>query len=140
MSGSFARDKGQRGEREVCKLLQPVVNETFCDVGLEPPVLERNLVQTRSGGFDISGLDWIALEVKRHETTQISQWWVQCKQQAGDTRIPVLLWRRNNEKWKCRMFGYLDGGSSGRVRCPVDIGLDAFLIWFKFQLVHRLKP
>ena len=137
-SGKFARDKGQRGEREAIAVLQPVVNEVYKAMAKVPPELARNLSQTRNGGFDIEGLEWIALEIKRHETTQLSQWWAQTKSQAGSERVPVLMWRKNGGKWSVRMFGFLDAGGL-RVRCPVDISIDAFLVYFKESLQHRLR-
>lgn len=178
MGGNMSRDKGQRGEREICKLLQPVVNEVYESKGLLPPVLERNLMQTRNGGFDIAGLDWIALEIKRHETLQIPAWWAQTKEQAlvkqrsgggkGCTagepqgqgsrpyeRIPVLMYRKNRSPWRVMMYGYLEGlqepgergtmvsapkpGQTPRVRCNVDITMEAFLAWFKMQLKQRIE-
>ena len=79
MSGGFSREKGKRAEREVVKLLQPVVTKVYQEAGKEIPLLERNLMQSHKGGHDIVGLEWMALEVKHHETLQISQWWEQKK-------------------------------------------------------------
>lgn len=115
-------------------------------------------------GFDVAGLDWLALEIKRQENENLTQWWKQCKESAWEKsmkeeikrdgkagivfeRVPVLIWRRNREAWKVRMFGYLtcdgglafDEGCGGRIRCPVDIGIEAFLLWFEMKLRWEVK-
>lgn len=83
MSGNMSRNKGQRGEREVVKLLQPIVDKVYGSLGLTPPVLERNLMQSHKGGFDIAGLHWMALEVKYQETLNVGMWWNQTLAQAN---------------------------------------------------------
>lgn len=139
MAGLMSRNKGKRAEREVIKLLQPVVNEVYRSLGLEPPVLERNLMQAHKGGCDLVGLDWLALEVKHQEQQQVASWWEQCKRQAEPGREPVLFYRKNNVKWKVRMFGHLIAGSQ-RVRCPVDITPEAFLAYLRIRLLKELTP
>ena len=140
-TGKFARDKGQRAERAVVGLLQPVVNKVWTESGTRvdaPPQLERNLMQCHKGGHDLVGLDWLALEVKHQETFHINDWWEQTKEQAGKHKIPVLIYKKNNVKWRVMMFGYLEAGSN-RVRCPVDITVDAFLVWFENRLRHEFN-
>lgn len=141
MGGKFSRDKGQRAERAAIALLQPVVNKVYAAMGREAPELARNLMQSRNGGFDIAGLDWMALEIKHHETLSVKHWWAQTKIQAGQSRIPILMYKQNNVKFRVVMFGYLPAGAQ-RVRCPVDIELEAFLVYFeqmvKAQLSHQI--
>lgn len=135
------RSKGQRGEREVISLLQPIVDEVYKSAGKEPPLLQRNLMQSDRGGFDIVGLSWMALEVKRHENiTQyhLDQFWEQAKRQAKGEQIPVLLYRKNNVAWRVQMFGYLSAGKK-KVRARVDISIKAFLTFFKTKLVEELS-
>src|SRR5690606_36287786 len=128
VAGLMSRNKGERAEREVIKLLQPVVNEVYRSLGLEPPMLERNLMQAHKGGCDLVGLDWLALQVKHQEQQQVASWWEQCKRQAAPDREPVPFYRRNHAKWRVRMFGYLVAGGR-RVRCPVDITTEDFLAY-----------
>lgn len=138
MGGKMARDKGQRGEKELCKLLQPHVDKVYAEHGLESPSLERNLSQTRDGGFDIAGLDWIALEVKRVESLNINQWWDQTVAQAQGGRTPVLAYRQNHKPWRVVMRGYLDGG--GRlVQARVEISKEKFIHWFEVKLDQYLR-
>lgn len=139
MGGLMRMNKGKRAEREVVKLLQPVVTEVYLSLGLEAPVIERNLMQAHRGGCDLAGLDWLALEVKHQEAEQMASWWDQCKRQAGTNREAVLFYRRNNVKWRVRMFGHLCVGGS-RVRCPVDISVDAFLAYLRVRLMAELRP
>lgn len=146
MGGSMSRNKGQRGEREVIKLLQPLVDKVYGEMHKNPPELERNLMQTAKGGFDIAGLNWMALEVKYQEAEHIEQWWTQCKEQAmGKNRLtgeiqmvrePILFYRKNKVAWAVRMYGRLDTGVGGvRIKAPVIISVESFLLWFE----HRLR-
>lgn len=147
MSGAMSRNKGQRAEREVVKLLQPVVIAAWNKVGRDGPApsLERNLMQAHKGGHDLLGLDWLALEVKHQEQFTIASWWQQTKEQAAKaTQLlnievePVLFYRKNNVQWRVIMYGYLDVQGGGRVRCPVSIAVEAFLVWFKLRLEKEL--
>lgn len=137
MGGKQSRDKGKRGEREVVKLLQPIVDIAYRDKGLEPPVLERNLMQSHKGGCDLVGLDWLALEVKFQENTQLKTWWEQTKSQSKG-REPVLIHRKSRQEWRVRMFGHLLIGSR-RVKTPVDISLQAFSLYFKIRIEEELS-
>jgi hypothetical protein len=94
MSGKSSRDKGQRGEREVCKMLRG-------ELGLES--LSRDLSQTRAGGCDISELKGWSIEVKYQETLHINAWWQQCLDQCKNTK-PLLIYRKSRQPWKCIML------------------------------------
>mgnify|MGYP003651472821 CR=1 FL=1 len=94
MGGRKSRSKGQRGEREVAKIL----NEKL---SIES---KRNLAQYQEGGFDLVGIPDYAIEVKRCEKISIEKWWDQCKEQAEDSNlIPLLFYRKSNNKWKVVM-------------------------------------
>ena len=85
-----SRDKGQRGEREVCKLLEEHLGTAF----------KRTLQQTQEGGHDVLGLDGCAIEVKRCEKLSLEKWWKQTTIQAREVgALPVLFFRRNKESW-----------------------------------------
>ena len=85
-----SRQKGQRGEREICKLLAEKLGGEY----------KRNLMQTQEGGYDVLGLDGYAIEVKFQEKLQIEKWWEQTVQQASVERLPVLFFRRSREPWR----------------------------------------
>lgn len=147
MGGLMSREKGKRAEREIVKSLQPIVTELYEAVGREAPVIERNLMQSHKGGYDIEGLDWLAPEVKHHEQLAVDTWWEQATRQAtskgpnsfGEARIPVLFFRKNNAKWRVRMYASLGVGENLRMTgIPADISMDHFLQWFRHTLKHRL--
>jgi len=87
--GKASRQKGQRGEREVCKLLAEKLGGEY----------KRNLMQTQDGGYDVLGLHGYAIEVKFQEKFQIEKWWKQTVEQA-EGKIPVLFFRKSHECWR----------------------------------------
>lgn len=97
MGGNFSRNKGQRGEREVIKLLQPTVSKVYMEAGFPSLELTRNLSQSQNGGFDIAGLDWLALEVKYQETENVKGWWEQACRQAGVDHLGMPLAEKGEE-------------------------------------------
>ena len=138
-SGKMSRDKGQRGEREVIELLRPVVSEAYAKAGLPEPQLKRNLMQSREGGHDIVGLEWLALEVKRQETLNVNAWWKQAVQQAerAGGMVPVLLYRQNTKLWKVQLHLMIPSGRT-LVKCVGTVELNAFLVWLGVELGRRL--
>lgn len=148
MSGTMSRDKGQRAEREIAKLLQPVVTAVWLELGKDGPApsLQRNLMQAHEGGHDLLGLDWLALEIKHQERFILEAWWRQAVEQADRAERrsfvevePVLFYRKNHAPWRVIMRGYLDVRGEKRVRCPVNVGPQAFLAWFRLRLLLELK-
>lgn len=95
MQGKGRRAKGQRGERELFKL---ILEKT----GIK---LERNLQQTKNGGADAIGLDWLSLEVKYQEKENLSLWWNQTKRQTKKGQMPALAFRANRKQWKFMVEG-----------------------------------
>lgn len=133
MGGTMSRNKGKRGEREIVNMLQPIVDKVYQEFDREVPRLQRNTLQSDGGGFDIVGLEWLALEVKFQESFNLNAWWAQTSGQANVTQTPVLIYRRSRVAWRVRMMGYLPAGER-KVRTLVDIELDAWLVWFETQL------
>lgn len=144
--GAGARNKGKRGEREVIDLLQPHVDSIYKGFGLEPPVLQRNTLQSDSGGHDIVGLDWISLEVKFHETLQVAAWWKQTLEQAAKVErrdgtrgaVPVLFYRQGGRRtWNVMMYvGLL---LEVPLYVPAVIRQDDFIEWFKRRLEREVE-
>ena len=88
---AMGRNKGARAEREVLKLLGQ-------ELGV---LLERNLSQTRGGGADCLEVKGWAIEIKRQESLSRPTWWRQAVEQAEKVGAePMLLYRRNGEKWQ----------------------------------------
>lgn len=137
MGGLMSRNKGKRGEREVIELLQPIVNAVYARAGMEVPKLQRNTLQSDGGGFDIAGLEWLALEVKFQETLSVNQWWAQTLEQANGTQCPVLIYRQSRQPWRVKMF--VEATACGvRYRLPATLELDEFLGWFQLRLTEEL--
>ena len=100
-----SRQKGARGERELCKWLMDNLPGV--------PELSRTLDQARDGGADIMLLPPFAIEVKRCQVIEIEKWWKQAEIQAEQTgRIPLLAYRANRKPWTfclpCRCYLYCD--------------------------------
>lgn len=138
MGGRSSLQKGKRGEREIVSILQPEVTTFRAKNGLpDNIILKRNTLQSHSGGYDIIGLPWLAIEVKFHETYNLSSWWKQTVAQAREDQVPVLFYRKSRVKWRVRMIGVLPGSGPEDQKAVVDISIDAFLAWFRRELPHR---
>lgn len=86
------RQKGANGERQVCDLMQPVVDHVANELGMEAPRLHRNLMQASIGGEDIVGLPWYSIEVKRVEKLALAAWWEQAVTQAARKGSGASQW------------------------------------------------
>ena len=95
-----SRTKGKAGERELIGELKRVLPELS-------DALERNLEQTRDGGYDIAGLDGWAPEVKRYAQilpADVATFWEQTLTQArNDHKRPVLFMREDRREWRVRV-------------------------------------
>ena len=130
-----ARNKGQRGEREIIDILQPIVDKAYSEKGIPPPELTRNLIQSYSGGDDIEGLPWLSIEVKRRETLNVDTWWEQTIKQSAKRKgsQPALLYRANHQKWRARLLVPIAENPH-----VVEVSLATFLEWFSYQLSEYL--
>jgi hypothetical protein len=141
------RQKGAEGEREIIKLLDPIIKRVALEHGydISSASVQRNQNQTAVGGCDLSNTFGCAIEVKRQEQLAINTWWEQCLAQAKrNNEIPVLLFRQNQKKWRCIMDGaimVLDSTSpSGLspVWVRVEVSIDDFLVWFELHVHKRM--
>lgn len=143
--GAHAKNKGANGEREVIGLLQPIIDSVF-GLDLEAdevnglgrfelgvPELRRNLEQVRSGGHDVEGIPWLAIEVKRQEQLGINNWWEQTIRQAGEKALPVLIFKQNRKKWRVMMYGSIEG----LLKARVEISLEDFKEWFRLAMIEE---
>lgn len=94
MSGASSRHRGQRGEREVCKLLSEAL-------GIK---VNRDLSQARFGGSDISELEGWAIEVKFQEVLRLDEWWEQTLNQVMKDEQPILFFRKSRQPWKAQIL------------------------------------
>jgi hypothetical protein len=101
MSGARSRNKGQVGERELCKLLSD-------ELGV---LVTRNVDQARKGGADCLELQGFTVEIKRQERLARPTWWAQAVRQAEahGTGEPIVFYRRSREPWQA-LIRTVDGG------------------------------
>ena len=137
--GRGSKNKGANGEREVAALFQPIMDKVYLEFGMVPPEMKRNLEQTRGGGYDLVGIDWLALEVKRCETLQINKWWTQTLRQSNVNQLPVLIYRQNRKPWRVMMYGGLKVADRKWMRTTVDITATDFLKFFEHRLRQELQ-
>ena len=93
--GVNIRKKGAAAELEFCHRFQPFFHNT----------LERNLLQTREGGSDVSGSHPFVIEIKRVEDTgngNKNSWWKQVLAAVNDpdAEIPCVAFRPSRQPWK----------------------------------------
>jgi hypothetical protein len=90
LSGAGRRRKGVVGEREV--------KEIFAAWGFTVRGLEGlgDHMATKRGR---EGLIAFHLEVKRQERLRVPEWMAQAEAESPDGFIPLLCYRRSNEKW-----------------------------------------
>lgn len=132
-------NKGKEGEREVVKLLQPIVDRVYTSLGMEAPSLLRNQMQSAVGGYDIVGLDWLALEVKRQETLTLNQWWNQVLASARPTQEPVVIFRQNRKKWRVLMYVWVHTGGTGHQKVRAEVSIDDWLAWVEERMTYEAK-
>ena len=129
------RQKGQEGEREVQRALEPIVRKVMSEGGYalpDKPIVQRNQNQSAVGGSDLSNTFGMCIEVKRQEQLSINTWWKQCTTAATENNEhPVLLYRQNGKKWRCvtTLWLHLPGGAQQQARAEMD--WDSFLHWFE---------
>ena len=129
------RQKGQEGEREIQRVLEPIVRKVLERNGIQLPekaIIQRNQNQSAVGGSDLSNTFGLAIEVKRQEQLSINTWWKQCETAANDNgEHPVLLYRQNGKRWRCVTLVWLHVPNGARQQARAEMRWDAFLHWFE---------
>jgi hypothetical protein len=121
-----ARAKGKTGEREIVALFigaMERVERKYQGALTFSGKVNRNYDQAAKGGADLNGVPLVSVEVKRHETIKVNDWWQQCTRQAQAGEIPVLFYRVNNSAWQCVTYvalNDLNGLTVRYVRATVD--------------------
>jgi Holliday junction resolvase len=87
-----SRNKGAQGEREFALLCRD--NGYNCRRGQQYSGID---------GQDVIGLPGLHIEVKRVEKLNIEDAMTQSRRDAKEGEIPIVAFRRNNEKWKICM-------------------------------------
>lgn len=139
------REKGQEGEREIQRALEPIVRKVMEAGGYalpDKPIIQRNQNQSAVGGSDLSNTFGLCIEVKRQEQLSINTWWKQCTDAAKDNgETPVLLYRQNGKKWRCVVMVGLPLPArttplDSLLMFRAELSWDDFLAWFE-QWVQR---
>jgi len=141
------RAKGFNAEREVATLLNGLLIITMREMGypeneISARSIQRNQNQSAVGGNDLSNTMGLGIEIKRHENLSgINGWWKQCVEGAArNNDHPVLLYRQNNSKWRCRTLAHLMlPNSDDSVIAVADFDYLAFQEWFKAWCKDHLK-
>lgn len=111
------RDKGAKAELEFCSRFQPFF----------PNKLERNLLQTREGGSDVTGCHPFVIEIKRVEDlcdSNKARWWAQVTRAAeGTGGIPCVAYRPNRSPWQFILPATLIGLDEGFVEVSETVWL-----------------
>lgn len=142
LAGKMSRSKGQRGEREALVLLTTWLEEVVPD---RCPELKRNLMQSREGGHDLVGIDWLAIEVKRHERLSVESWWGQTLKQAERRpgSVPFLMYRQNRMPWRFRVQttalhpGPTPDAPCGQSALVCDLSLHHAKLWLQHEYYWR---
>lgn len=133
------RSKGKRAEYAARDLLQDISDEAAEELGVEAIKIDRNLTQTRGGGYDLVGTFSCAIEIKHHENLQLNQWWDQASRQAQtENKTAVLMYRQNNRPWRVQMI-LTHVVNDVTIRCRSDISIDAFKVIFKYECLKGYK-
>lgn len=84
-----SKEKGKRGELELCRILK------------EYGYAAKRAVQYcgANGDADVVGLEGIHIECKRTERTALYDWISQSKSDAREGELPVVAHRKNNSEW-----------------------------------------
>lgn len=133
----MARNKGASAEREAAALLREWVAPVYEQMLVDLPTIERNLNQSRNGGMDLLGLEWLAPEVKRHETPQLPAWWRQTLNQTRPGQVPLLIWRQNRSPWKFRTRATIWVGPT-KHDAVIDLDAHEAQRWLVAQVTVRL--
>lgn len=138
--GAGARGKGASGEREVKIILRSILQPVYLYHNQPLPDIERNLEQSRGGGYDLKGLEWLAIEVKRQERSNLKVWWTQTLKQTGEGQIPLLLHRANNQPWRARtILPVVIACSQKELRLTVDMERSEWEQWLQWSCFKRLQ-
>lgn len=138
MTGAMARGKGASGEREVKLILRSTLAPVYKSLNLPLPDIERNLTQSRGGGYDLVGLTWLALEVKRQERPNLEAWWKQTLRQSAENQIPCLLHRANHQPWRARVLAPVVTQHIATPPLVIDLERHSFEEWLRFEAWARL--
>ena len=148
--GIDVRQKGAEGERQVIKMLTPIIIAVMQEmefpqdkIDASMKMVQRNQNQSAVGGNDLSNTFGMSIEVKRQEQLAINTWWAQCEAAAlRNNELPVLIFKQNNKPWRFITYGFLhapgDNGGWTSVRARVEFNEETFKTWFRAWVKGKL--
>lgn len=148
--GIDVRQKGAEGERQVIKMLTPIIIQVMTEmefpqekIDAAMKMVQRNQNQSAVGGNDLSNTFGMSIEVKRQEQLAINTWWQQCETAAlRNNELPVLIFKQNNKPWRFITYGFLhapaENGGWTSVRARVEFNEDTFKSWFRAWVKGKL--
>lgn len=148
--GIDVRQKGAEGERQVIKMLTPIIIQVMTEmefpqekIDAAMKMVQRNQNQSAVGGNDLSNTFGLSIEVKRQEQLAINTWWQQCETAAlRNNELPVLIFKQNNKPWRFITYGFLhvpaDNASWTSLRARVEFNEDTFKSWFRAWVKGKL--
>lgn len=147
MMGINIRQKGASGEREICDVLNSIIQQvmrkmdyTAEEVLAAGKTVQRNQNQTAVGGNDLTNTFGMSIEVKRQEALSINTWWKQTTDAAErNEEHPVLLYRQNGKKWNCVTMGYVELPNSKFIKIRMAMDFDDFKLWFENWVGEKLS-
>ena len=145
--GINIRQKGAGGEREICDVLNTIIQEvmrelsfTAEEIAAASRTVQRNQNQSAVGGNDLTNTFGMSIEVKRQEQLAISAWWKQTIAAADRNKEqPVLLYRQNGKKWRCVTIAYLELPNAKFTKVRVEMEFEEFKSWFHGWVREKLS-
>lgn len=143
--GINVRVKGATGERQVALELNAAIGMVMREMGFPESEVNKGFTQVQRrqnqsavGGKDLEGTFDLCIEVKRQEKMLIDQWWLQTCNSTGPNEKPVLIYRRNGEGWRARMYGFVM--TNNKEMCfPVILEWKDFMDWFREYVREKLS-
>lgn len=138
-----SRNKGKSGERQAALLFIGAMRqvEAYCghsinDADSLSTKVERNLQQSIAGGCDLNGIPFYAVEVKRVEKPQLSQYWQQAVTQANTLKLkPLLVYKQARKDWRCMCELTHNSGNT----IIGDVNLMDWLAQFQIEYYQLIK-
>lgn len=134
MSGAMARNKGANYERRIANQLTEATGTRW-----------RRRVRNHEGDSDVVADDpafaRISVECKHATTLCLPAWWRQAQAQAGENRIPVLIYKRTGMVGDLVVLDAYDLNPRTfpvRGRYTVTLDWDAAMQWLREKLPTKV--
>lgn len=131
MTGARSRNKGARGEREVCALLRDNLGGEFSRLLKQYQQSQLSDIEQLVGPY--------SLEVKNCAKTELKAWWQQTVQAATKRgAVPCLVYKIPRKGWRFRVplpQAWASGQQWGReLQYTMDLSPDGFFLIVREQM------